>query len=171
MGGHIANWVGTKTTTIFDPTTNSWTDVQPMTYGRWYPTLTKLPDGRMLAVSGAIDCPDCGDPNAAHNGIAQFPEVSIRLRTRGPSSTGAGLRLPMYPHMYVLRTGACSRRDRHGADREPRARPRHTDVVIVDSAVHDGGASAMYLPGKIIKTGSAWEPDYRIADSKAERGS
>ena len=94
--------------TIFDPTTESWTDVQPMAYPRWYPTLTKLPDGRMLAVSGAINCPDCGLPGGAHNGIADLPEI-FNPATNTWSVTRASLRLPLYPHMYVsCPTGGCS---------------------------------------------------------------
>ena len=39
-GGHINAYVGLKNTTIFNPATNTWADVQPMHYGRWYPTVT-----------------------------------------------------------------------------------------------------------------------------------
>ena len=38
VGGHIDAYVGLKNTTIFDPATNTWADVQPMTNARWYPT-------------------------------------------------------------------------------------------------------------------------------------
>ena len=76
-----------------------------MTYARWYPTLTKLPDGRMLAVSGAIDCPDCATPGAAHNGIAALPEIFDPATNTWSVLTGASLRLPIYPHMYVLPDG------------------------------------------------------------------
>ena len=33
---------------------------------------------------------------------------------------------------------------------------------VVDSAVSDGGSSVMYLPGKILKSGTAWNPDYPV---------
>ena len=169
VGGHISNWVGTKTTTIFDPATNRWTDVRDMTYGRWYPTVTKLPDGRMLAVSGAINCPDCGDPNAAHNGIADLPEIYDPATNTWSVLTGASLRLPMYPHMYVLPDGrvfAASTATEPIASRVLDLGTRTWSVV--DPAVRDGGASAMYLPGKILKSGTAWEPDYPIHNSTAE---
>jgi hypothetical protein len=39
---------------------------------------------------------------------------------------------------------------------------------VVDSNVRDGGSSAMYLPGKILKTGTTWNPDYPVKDSSAE---
>jgi hypothetical protein len=37
---------------VFTPATSRFTDVAPMADGRWYPTVTALPDGRMMAVSG-----------------------------------------------------------------------------------------------------------------------
>ena len=39
---------------------------------------------------------------------------------------------------------------------------------VVDPAVRDGGSSAMYLPGKIIKSGSARNPDYGAAELRCD---
>ena len=38
VGGHIDAYVGLKNATIFDPATNTWSDVKPMANARWYPT-------------------------------------------------------------------------------------------------------------------------------------
>ena len=167
-GGHIDAYVGIKGTTIFDPVTESWSDVQPMKYGRWYPTLTKLPDGRMLVVSGAINCPDCATPGAAHNGIADLPEIFDPATNTWSVVTGASLRLPIYPHMYVLPDG----RVFAATTAEDPIASRVLDLTtrtwsVVDPNVRDGGSSAMYLPGKIIKSGSARNPDYGSTDSVA----
>ena len=54
-GGHIADFVGLAKTSIYNPATNSWTAVPDMNAGRWYPTLTTLPNGDVLVVSGQID--------------------------------------------------------------------------------------------------------------------
>lgn len=39
----------------FDPRTEKFTKVAPMNEARWYPTLTRLSDGRVLALSGLDD--------------------------------------------------------------------------------------------------------------------
>lgn len=39
-------------THIFDPATETWTVMSNMQQARWYPTVTTLPDGRVLAASG-----------------------------------------------------------------------------------------------------------------------
>src|SRR5712692_2418408 len=43
---------GQKQVAIFDPATNSFTNVQNMAHGRWYPTLVTLGDGRVMTFSG-----------------------------------------------------------------------------------------------------------------------
>src|SRR5262244_1782096 len=37
---------------IYDPATGQFTDVQNMAHGRWYPTVTNLSDGTLMAFSG-----------------------------------------------------------------------------------------------------------------------
>jgi len=44
---------GQVKSSVFDPTTNTFTDVQNMAHGRWYPTVTTLGDGRIMTFSGA----------------------------------------------------------------------------------------------------------------------
>jgi hypothetical protein len=43
---------GQKRNAAFDPQTSSFTDLQDMAHGRWYPTVTMLGDGRVMAFSG-----------------------------------------------------------------------------------------------------------------------
>src|SRR4029077_5618653 len=43
---------GSQRTSLFDPATNLFTDVQTMAHGRWYPTVTLLSDGRVMTFSG-----------------------------------------------------------------------------------------------------------------------
>ena len=55
----MADYHGLTNGTIFNPTTLAWSSAPAMSFGRWYPTVTALPDGRMLVTSGAINCDGC----------------------------------------------------------------------------------------------------------------
>ncbi len=169
VGGHQGGYFGINGATVFDPATNVWTDAAPMTYARWYPSLIKLSDGRMLVVSGAIDCADCINPTAAHLGIADLPEIFDPRDGTWTTIATASLRLPLFPHLYLVPDGrvfaATSQED-----------PIVSQVLnlntgtwaAVDSAhKFDGGSSVMYLPGKIMKCGSARNPDYSAANAAA----
>src|SRR5881397_3883292 len=49
VNGH--GWGGLKTTTVFDPVTEKFIQVQDMARGRWYPSIVGLADGRMATFS------------------------------------------------------------------------------------------------------------------------
>ena len=56
-GGHnMADYMGLTKATVFDPATSVWSSAAAMSFARWYPTVTALPDGRTLVSSGAINC-------------------------------------------------------------------------------------------------------------------
>jgi len=46
---------GIKTTTVFDPVTEKFIQVQDMARGRWYPTVVGFADGRMATFSGWLE--------------------------------------------------------------------------------------------------------------------
>ncbi|MDL5155869.1 galactose oxidase early set domain-containing protein [Actinomycetospora termitidis] len=46
------NYQGTDTAFTFDPVAETWTRVDDMDFARWYPTLTPLPNGDVLTLSG-----------------------------------------------------------------------------------------------------------------------
>ena len=167
-GGHNGGYIGIKNTTIFNPANNSWTDVGDMQYPRWYPTLTKLPDGRMLVVSGSTNCPECLNPNVAHPNIATVPEIFNPATNAWTSLPSASLNLPLYPHMYVLPDG----RVFAAATQEDAIQSQVLNLSTntwspVGSGVVDGGSSVEYAPGKILKSGTAWNPDYPAKNAAA----
>jgi chitodextrinase len=169
VGGHTASYFGINNATIFDPATNSWTDISPMTYARWYPSLVKLPDGRMLVVSGAINCSDCSNPNAPHSGIAALPETYDPQTGAWTTMTTASLKLPLYPHLFVLPDG---RVFASGTQEDPIVSQVLNVATGIWSAVdsghkYDGGSSVQYRPGKIMKCGSARNPDYPVTSAAA----
>ncbi|MEU6148117.1 kelch motif-containing protein [Streptomyces sp. NPDC047081] len=55
LGLDKKDFQGTKDAYEFDPVTEKYTKVGSMNEARWYPTLTTLSDGRVLAVSGLDD--------------------------------------------------------------------------------------------------------------------
>jgi Domain of unknown function (DUF1929)/IPT/TIG domain/Glyoxal oxidase N-terminus len=85
---------GIQKTTLFDPATNAFTAVQDMAHGRWYPTVTLLSDGRVMAFSGS-------DENAATN---QTVEI-YTLGSGWSSPVNSGWIPPLYPRMHLLPSG------------------------------------------------------------------
>ena len=81
-------FVGLKTALIFDPATEQWTFVHPMKWGRWYPALITLGDGRVMATSGGGN-----------------PENELYSNPTGWSVAGPGFGWPLYPHLYLLADG------------------------------------------------------------------
>jgi hypothetical protein len=160
IGGHLGNDEGIPDTTIFDPATRTWTTGPPMATGRWYPTATTLPDGRVLATAGETGCLWCN---------ALIPEVYDPVTGTWSSLTGASLSLPVYPHMFVLPDGRVvatgSQYDKITTAVLDVA--TRTWSTVDPGAVLDGGSSTMYVPGKILKSGSARHPDFPPAASAA----
>jgi hypothetical protein len=58
-------FLGSSNSDIFDPTTNTFTQVQTMVHGRWYPTITELNDGRLMTAAGQ-------DENAEDNNTVEI---------------------------------------------------------------------------------------------------
>jgi hypothetical protein len=143
--GHL----GTADVNIFDPQTKTWTPAAPMAYARWYPTATALPDGRVLATSGAQEF-------VGGYVIADVPEVYDPVANSWTQLNNAALAVTFYPYMFLLPDG---RVVDAGADEGPEV-TRVLDIVAqtwttIDPTIVDGGSAAMYLPGKILKTGSS----------------
>jgi hypothetical protein len=79
---------------VYDPATNVFTDVQSMAHGRWYPTVTVLGDGRVMAFSGLNES---GNTNTA-----------VELYTVGSgwsAESAAGWTPPLYPRMHLIPDG------------------------------------------------------------------
>ena len=92
-GGHIVNDVGLPRAAVYDPATNSWSAAPDMNAGRWYPTLTTLPNGDALVVSGSLDLTV---------GVNTQPQVYQPATNSWRSLTGAQLGQDYYPRMLSL---------------------------------------------------------------------
>jgi len=67
-----------------------------MSVGRWYPSVTSLPDGRMLVTAGETNCDGCN---------ALIPEIYDPATNSWTRLTLASHDFPYYPHMFVLPDG------------------------------------------------------------------
>jgi hypothetical protein len=145
VGGYDS--IGAANANIFDPVTQTWSAVPNMAYRRWYPTATTLPDGRMLVTSGAQSCLTC---------LADLPEIFDPATGKFSTLTTARLAVPYYPFMFVLPDGGVVDA---GANEQAVATSKLNLTsgawATVDPIVRSGHSAAMYLPGKILKTGTA----------------
>jgi hypothetical protein len=65
--------------------------MSPMAFPRWYPTLSTLPDGRMLVNSGSDACEEC---------VVPIPEIYDPAANTWTQLTTANLSLLLYPHLF-----------------------------------------------------------------------
>lgn len=103
VGGHLADGEGVNQATIYDAETNNWTPTALMNEGRWYPTATTLPDGRILVLAGSFRAPN---GQTVMNDVPQLWDNgawSPILNTGGSPINFNGLAL--YPRMHVASDG------------------------------------------------------------------
>jgi hypothetical protein len=79
---------------VYDPATNSFSNVQSMAVGRWYPTATVMGDGRVMAFSGL-------DINGGTTPAVQF----FTAASGWSSVVNAPWTPPLYPRMTLLPNG------------------------------------------------------------------
>lgn len=158
-GGHLANFVGIPDANIFNSSTTSWSQVRSMSYGRWYPTATMLPDGRVLVVAGDDGCASC---------VAAVPEIYNPATNTWVQVPGAENPLPEYPHLFVLPDG----RVLATGSFEEAIPAQVLDInaqtwTVVDPAVLDGHSSVQYGTNKFMKSGTSATSDPPYGPSAA----
>jgi hypothetical protein len=147
-GGGTGDGKGHPNSDIFDPATASWIVGPTMTYARWYPTNTTMPNGEVVTVAGA-------DETGA---TVPIPEIGDGTSWR--QLTGASFALPNYPRDFVAPDG---RIFIAGSS----AQSRWLDVTGSGSSTpgpsmnYGGrgyGSAVMYEPGKIMYVGGNSAP-------------
>ena len=147
-GGHVDVDVGLKDTTIFDPFSRTWTSARKMAFARWYPTVTALPDGRALVMSGTQTCATC---------IAEIPEVYDPTLDTWTRLNSARRSIPLYPFNFVLPDGRLLVAGSYHASMATPVLDVATQTwTTLDPTVLDAGSAVMYAPGRIMKSGSSW---------------
>ncbi|HEX7287725.1 MAG TPA: Ig-like domain-containing protein [Candidatus Angelobacter sp.] len=145
--GGSGTQIGIPNAEIFDPSNNTWTAVPKMGFSRWYPTATTLSDGRVLVTAGWQTSPHTN---------AGIPEIYDPATNRWTQLTNANNPFETYPFIFQLGDG----RVLHVGGTEFPTSTEALDLTTqtwtaVDPRVIDGGSATMYLPGKIMKAGSA----------------
>jgi beta-lactam-binding protein with PASTA domain len=139
--------LGLNEVDIFEPNIQAWIRARPMAFKRWYPTATRLPDGRVLAVSGARN---------SLTDIVTTPEVYDPATDTWTSLTAAVRAIPMYPFMFVLPDGRVITVGNSEVPNRTQALDLSTNTwTVVDTRSIEGGAAVMFQPGKFMKAGTA----------------
>ena len=130
-----------------------WDLVEPMNHARWYPTLTALPDGTVLAISGKdeysalVDIPEIYDP-----GADEWVDMA----------DGAAKFLPVYPFMFVLPYGSnvfyagsvgggfYNDGKTYILDLEEQVTAWGPAILSIPTSF---GGAVMYEPGKVLRCG------------------
>jgi galactose oxidase len=164
-GGHKADDQGIDVTNIFDPGTENFTSGPKMAFGRWYPTVTELPDGRMLTMAGR---------DSAGN-VVTTPEVWES--DHWVQLPGAGtLEIPYYPRNFVdpkngLIFMAGERIQSRWFDVDGSTGGQPGQWINGPSHIYqknrDYGTAVMYEAGKILYAGGGGDPNWPTPDPKA----
>ncbi|MFE7135279.1 galactose oxidase-like domain-containing protein [Streptomyces sp. NPDC057638] len=86
---------GIKDAYEFDPVAEKYIPVDPMNEARWYPTLTTLEDGKVLAISGLDEI----------GAIVPGKDEVYDPKTKEWEYTGKIRRFPTYPAMFLMDDG------------------------------------------------------------------
>ena len=159
-GGHNGGaHIGLPTGNIFDPSNDTWTATANMSFPRWYPTVTTLADGRELVLVGETSCPGCE---------VTTPEIYNPSTNTWTKLTTATQYFDYYPHVFTLPDG---RVFVAASTEHPNASMMLNLTTNTWSAFGgpaiEGGSSAMYVPGKVIKSGKTVDPDETATPSTA----
>ncbi len=151
IGGYGAlttGQVGIVDTNIFDPATSTWTRVADMHEPRWYPTVTELPDGRYVAISG-----QAGSTTYSNN-----PEIYDPVKntwTLLSSISTAQVQEPEYPFSYLLPNGNVYTMAPSVDESFELNVSAPSWAQVNSSSGILNGSSVMYRPGHILYSGGA----------------
>jgi len=152
VGGTSSNTRGLRLATLFDPSSGSWSSTSSMAQGRYYPTITALPDGQVVAVSGH-------DTTLA---VVTIPEVWDGNAWRQLTDAPLAIPAPFYPDMFVAPNGKLflAGFTQPSQYLDVTGTGRWTPVASRKVADRVMGSAVMYAPGKILYVGGGKGPPY-----------
>lgn len=94
---------GLRTSRIFDPTTDTFTPAGPMKYGRWYPSLVELANGRVLVAGGVTKLIKASQLSNVRRTETYDPGTDRWTENfTGPASENS---LPLLPRLHLMPNG------------------------------------------------------------------
>lgn len=99
---------GLKSSRIFDPENNTWSQSGDMNFGRWYPSLVSLANSDLFVASGVTKLlkpvyPD--DPIQSGRNVVQTETYDTDSGTWSDNGSTAQRSLPLFPRMHLLPNG------------------------------------------------------------------
>jgi Domain of unknown function (DUF1929)/Kelch motif len=145
-GGYVGFFVGLPNAYKYNPFTDSWKRLPDMNNGRWYPTVTTLPNGDLLASSGWID---------TTQGVNVEPQVWQTATASWRELSTAHLALPIYPYMFVAPNGKvfCAGPSQVTRYLDTSGTGAWSSVADSNFGYRHWGSSVMYGNGKVLLTG------------------
>ncbi len=155
VGGTDSRTGGLRDATLFNPSTSNWSGFGSMSLGRYYPTITTLPNGSLLAVSGQ-------DTNLDP---VSLPEISTPTGWRQLTTAPLDIDTPFYPPTFVAPDGrvflAGFLQPSHFLDVTGTGQWTDGPARVVKDRVM--GSAVMYQPGKVLYVGGGKGIDAQYA--------
>ncbi|HEY3241140.1 MAG TPA: galactose oxidase-like domain-containing protein [Acidimicrobiia bacterium] len=95
---------GLRSARIFDPDTNSWMRGGDMKYGRWYPSVVTLADGKVLVASGVTKVIKSTQGSQVRRTETYDPETNAWTENRN-GGTDSENTLPLQPRLMLMPDG------------------------------------------------------------------
>ena len=157
------NGSGRATTDIFDPASSTWSSGPTMSARRWYPTVTTMPTGEVLALLGSIDM---------NFTTAETPDLTINGGAALRSLTGVSAANVFYnyPRAFVAPNGKIFLAGMEPTTRyfNPARKGSYTTVASSNFGFRLYGTAIMYDVGKILIAGGAVSDSVATPTNTAE---
>jgi hypothetical protein len=104
----IVELEGLRNARIYDPGTNQWTQSGSMHYGRWYPSLVTLPDGKIIVASGVSKLLKPLYPDRPFDSGTNVKQLEVYDPATGEWTAlpeSANRSLPLFPRLHLLPNG------------------------------------------------------------------
>jgi len=150
-GGHVSDGVGEKHAAIYDADRNTWTKLDDMNAGRWYPNAITLPTGGVFVFGGAVT------PAEGNNSV---PQIWERGKWRSLAQFPPPGDTPLYPMMHVAPDGRVfvAGPIKHTWFLNTNGAGSWTEGPASAGTYRDFGSSVIYDKGKVIIIGGGNPP-------------